>query len=80
MGARTMAIICNLSYQAHIYTYFARLLNSTLGGGNFCLMGYGPKREKGPTRNGDNGLKFNTLRKSPVVLEASIQYRRLLAA
>jgi hypothetical protein len=40
-------------------------------------MGYGPKREKGPTRNGDNGLKFNTLRKSPVVLGIYSIYHEL---
>lgn len=45
MGARTMAIICNLSYQAHIYMYFARLLNSTLGGGKF--LPYGLWSQKG---------------------------------
>ena len=59
MGARTMAIICNLSYQAHIYTYFARLINSTLGGGNFFLpyrLWY--HKGKGPNDRGEPVVSY----------------------
>lgn len=69
MGARTMAIICNLLYQAHIYSYFARLLNSTLGGGKiFAVWIMVLKGGKGPTTDGNSCLNFNALGKSPVVL------------